>query len=169
MKLLIRISLILIIVLLNISCDQISKNLVRENISNYDNISVIADNFILTKVENTGAFLSFGNNFTPIFKIIFLQFLPVTALLFLLGMVIYKSKLPHLVTTGFCFVIGGGIGNIFDRIVHGSVTDFMYIEFGFLRTGIFNMADLSVVVGTLLVFATMIINNRKHKIIETIL
>ena len=52
---------------------------------------------------------------------------------------------------GLSFIIGGGIGNIYDRIVHHSVTDFMFLEYGSLHTGIFNMADVSVVVGTILI------------------
>jgi len=52
---------------------------------------------------------------------------------------------------GFCFVIGGGIGNLFDRIVHGSVTDFLHVDFGFFQTGIFNMADLSIMMGIFIV------------------
>ena len=48
-------------------------------------------------------------------------------------------------------IIGGGIGNIYDRILYSSVTDFLYLEFGKLHTGIFNMADVSVVIGVLLI------------------
>ena len=45
------------------------------------------------------------------------------------------------------FIIGGGIGNIYDRFVYGSVTDFFHIDFVIFQTGIFNMADVSVMVG----------------------
>jgi signal peptidase II len=44
-------------------------------------------------------------------------------------------------------VVGGGIGNIYDRIAHGSVTDFMHLRFGALQTGIFNVADVSIMIG----------------------
>ena len=56
--------------------------------------------------------------------------------------------------------IAGGIGNIYDRIIYGSVTDFMYINLGFTKTGIFNAADASVFIGTLLIFLELIIFNR---------
>ena len=53
---------------------------------------------------------------------------------------------------GFSLIIGGGIGNIFDRIVYGSVTDFFYLDFwGIFQTGIFNIADLSVTTGMILI------------------
>ena len=53
---------------------------------------------------------------------------------------------------GLCFVIGGGVGNLLDRIVYGSVTDFLYLKFGIFQTGIFNMADVSIMTGMFLVF-----------------
>ena len=57
---------------------------------------------------------------------------------------------PVISAVALSFAIGGGIGNIYDRIIHGSVTDFMHIDFGFFETGIFNMADVSIMVGMLL-------------------
>ena len=56
----------------------------------------------------------------------------------------------------FAFVIGGGIGNLIDRIAYGSVTDFLLIKLGMFKTGIFNMADMSVTTGVLiLLFLTI--------------
>jgi len=52
---------------------------------------------------------------------------------------------------GMCFLIGGGIGNIADRMIYGSVTDFLHLTFGALQTGIFNMADVSIMMGILLI------------------
>ena len=54
---------------------------------------------------------------------------------------------------GFAFVIGGGIGNLIDRIFYGSVTDFFQIRLGIFRTGIFNMADVAVTLGVILILA----------------
>ncbi len=52
------------------------------------------------------------------------------------------------VNANWCmFLIGGGIGNIYDRIVYGSVTDFLHMDFVLFRTGIFNLADVSIMVG----------------------
>ena len=56
------------------------------------------------------------------------------------------------------FIIGGGIGNIYDRILYNSVTDFMYFELGSFHTGIFNMADVSVVVGGFLILLNSILS-----------
>ena len=52
----------------------------------------------------------------------------------------------------YMMIIGGSLGNIFDRIVYGSVTDFLYLNFGgIFKTGIFNIADLSVTCGMILI------------------
>ena len=53
-------------------------------------------------------------------------------------------------TIGLCSVAGGGIGNIFDRVMYGSVTDFLYVRVGIFQTGIFNFADVSITAGVLL-------------------
>lgn len=142
---------ILVLVLLNIGCDQLSKDIVRKNVAPMDYIQVVRENLILTNVENTGAMLGFGQNLSPIPKLIFLQILPVSVLLILLFRVLQKSNLNKWLIIAFAFVIGGGIGNLIDRIVHGSVTDFFQIKIGILQTGIFNMADVSVTIGVLLI------------------
>ncbi len=142
---------VILLVFLNIGCDQISKDIVRKNVSPNDYIQVVNDNFILTNVENTGAMLGFGQNLSPILKIIFLQALPVLVLMILLFRILQKTDLNRWLIIAFAFVIGGGIGNLIDRIAYGSVTDFFQIKLGFLKTGIFNMADVSVTTGVLLI------------------
>ena len=146
-----RVVLVMVLVISNISCDQISKKVVRSKIEAREVINVVDDHFILTKVENGGAALSMGEHLPPTVKIIVLQVLPLIVLIFLLGLTIFKAKLSRLTIIGMAFIIGGGIGNIYDRILYGSVTDFMFIKFEFFQTGIFNMADVSVVIGLLFV------------------
>ncbi|RKN81466.1 signal peptidase II [Ulvibacterium marinum] len=152
---------ILVLVLLNIGCDQLSKDIVRKNVAPMDYIQVVRENLILTNVENTGAMLGFGQNLSPIPKLIFLQILPVSVLLILLFRVLQKSNLNKWLIIAFAFVIGGGIGNLIDRIVYGSVTDFFQIKIGILRTGIFNMADVSVTIGVLLILFLSIGNKKR--------
>ena len=60
---------------------------------------------------------------------------------------------------GLCFVIGGGVGNLLDRILYGSVTDFLYLKFGIFQTGIFNMADVSIMTGMFLIFLQFFFRN----------
>ncbi len=142
--------IIILLVLLNIGCDQISKKIVRKNVDDTAYIEVIDNHFVLTKVENTGAMLGFGQHLSPTLKIIFLQAIPVIVLMILLFRMLRKSDMDKWLILAFACIIGGGIGNLIDRIAHGSVTDFFLIKLGFLKTGIFNMADVSVTTGVLL-------------------
>ena len=72
------------------------------------------------------------------------------------------KKLDNLSLVGFSLIIGGGIANIFDRIVYGSVTDFLYINLGFFKTGIFNIADLSVTTGMILILIDIDYHSIQH-------
>lgn len=150
---------ILTLVFLNVGCDQVSKKIARNNISPNERIEVLNDNLILMNVENTGVAFSLGSSFNPVIKLIAFQILPAIVLLILLGASLIKSKYPRAVIIGFSFIIGGGIGNIYDRILYGSVTDFMYIDLGFFNTQIFNMADVSVVIGSLIVLSSSLFNS----------
>ncbi len=141
---------IILLVLLNIGCDQLSKQLVRKNVDREEYIQVIDGHFILTKVENTGAMLGWGQSLPPIPKIVFLQAIPIIVLLVLLFRILWKTNMDKWLILAFALVIGGGIGNLIDRIAHGSVTDFFIIKLGLFKTGIFNMADVSVTTGVLL-------------------
>ena len=81
----------------------------------------------------------------------------------LVGITVYTyldKSLDKTSIIGFSLIIGGGIGNIFDRIVYGSVTDFLYLNFEFFKTGIFNIADLSVTIGMILIFISSF--KKKH-------
>ena len=162
-RIILRTFIITCIVLLNASCDQISKDIVRKKMEFDQVIYVIKDNFILTKVENTGAALSLGENLNPQLKLLLLQILPLIVLAFLFRMLLIKNNYTTTTIIGFCFIIGGGIGNVYDRILYGSVTDFMHLQAGLFKTGIFNMADVSVVIGVLLILLDTLISYQQKK------
>lgn len=147
----IRIIAILSIVFVNIGCDQVSKKIVRDKISLNETVSYFNDHLTITKVENSGAFLSLGNHLSASPKNILLALLPLVVLAFGLYYLIAKPGLPRTTIFGLCCIVGGGIGNIFDRLVYGSVTDFLYVHFDFFHTGIFNLADVSIMTGTLII------------------
>jgi signal peptidase II len=143
----VRLMLIVVLLVVNVSCDQISKNIVRERISEYERISVFKNYFTLTKTENSGAFLSAGDSLPEPWKSILLTFLPVAVLTVGLIFLFVRRELPGWTQLGICLMIGGGIGNIYDRTMYGSVTDFMHIDLGLFQTGIFNVADVSIMTG----------------------
>jgi signal peptidase II len=143
--------LILAIVIVNIGCDQVSKKIVRQNVRPYETIHLFNNHVTLTRVENSGAFLSAGDALPKTTKNVLLSILPVIALILGSIFIFTKQNMPISMLAGFCFVIGGGIGNVFDRIAYGSVTDFLHIHFGFFQTGIFNLADMSIMLGTAII------------------
>ncbi|NNL81922.1 MAG: signal peptidase II [Winogradskyella sp.] len=143
--------IIVSVIVLNIALDQISKIIVRSTIAYREVIEIIGDKFILTNVENTGAFLGMGSELSTTMKTIFLLILPVVVLGYVVYYIIKTKSLNKLSLIAFCCIVGGGIANVFDRIVYGSVTDFLFIDLGgVFRTGIFNIADLSVTTGMLI-------------------
>ncbi|UFH53351.1 signal peptidase II [Spirosoma sp. KNUC1025] len=142
-----RIVLILLTVSVNIGCDQVSKTIIREKIAYGGSISLLNSHLTITKIENSGAFLSLGDSWPPLVKNALLLILPILAIMLGFAYVLLRLHTPRLFVAGACFIIGGGIGNLIDRIAYGSVTDFLHISYGIFQTGIFNMADVSVMVG----------------------
>ena len=141
-----------ILITVSIVLDQLSKALIRENIDQYSEIKLIGEYFILTNVENSGAFLGMGSDFSPFIKTIFLLILPIIVLICIMIYVYRDKEIDKISLIGFCFIIGGGIANIYDRIIYGSVTDFLFIDLGgIFKTCIFNIADLSVTTGMIMI------------------
>ena len=154
--------LLLLIVALNVGCDQVSKIIVRQKVDYNENISLIKNHLTLTKVENTGAFLSMGDELPEIVRFTLLSLMPIVVLGFGFYYLFTNPTLPVGIQLGICFLIGGGIGNIYDRLKFGSVTDFLHIDFGIFRTGVFNFADVSIMIG----IGILLIQSFKKKIIE---
>ncbi|MCF2490963.1 signal peptidase II [Dyadobacter sp. CY347] len=141
-----------LILLSNFGCDQISKDVIRKNVGFYETISVVENIVTITYVENTGAFLSIGAGLPHTLKVILLSVIPLIVLFFGVAYILLKRNLTLMSALALSFAIGGGIGNIYDRLIHGSVTDFLHINLGFFQTGIFNMADVSIMMGMFIFF-----------------
>jgi signal peptidase II len=139
--------LILILLVATIGCDQISKIIVRHEIAGGSRISVIGDLVTMTKVENTGAFLSLGNNIPRFLYWILMIILPLVVMGYGLYYLLTEKKLSIPASIGISLIVGGGIGNLIDRIIYGSVTDFLYFDFIIFHTGIVNLADISITAG----------------------
>ncbi len=146
----------IIVIVLNVSCDQITKSVVRSEVISGERIDLIKNHLILTKVENTGAFLSFGDHWIEPIKIFFLIALPIVFLIIGLYFMIKWSNRNIWLILSIGFVVGGGIGNMIDRVLYQSVTDFLHIRMGPIQSGIFNMADVSIIfgMGILLIYLT---------------
>jgi signal peptidase II len=156
---------IVILIVFNIVIDQISKFWVRANFEYREVKSLIGDKFIMQYVENKGAFLGMGSDMNPTLKLIFLLALPTVVLGYVIYYIIKTKELDRLSLIAFCCIIGGGIANVFDRIIYGQVTDFFFINLGgVFKTGIFNIADLSVTTGMVMLLFSGLFSKKKKEI-----
>ena len=159
---------ILLVIVFTITIDQVSKVIVRAQITERtatnpgEQIALIKDYFILMNVRNEGAFLGMGSELNDSLRIILLLVLPILVLALVLHYLFKDRSLDNWSVFAFSSIIGGGISNVFDRIAFGSVTDFLYIKLtDLLRTGVFNLADLSVTIGMIILLFSSIKNRKK--------
>ena len=134
---------ILFVSVLLVFADQISKILIRINMSLYESIPVITNFFNLTYVTNCG--MAFGIIFPfciYIFSTISLIF---TIFLFWYLWTIKEDGI--VIRTGVALIIAGAVGNLIDRIFLGSVVDFLDFMIGNYHWYVFNFADSYVTVG----------------------
>ena len=159
-----RSTFIVLLIIFNIALDQITKVLTRLYVTPGSESSIIGDIFTLHNVENSGAFLGMGSDLNPSLRIIFLLILPILVLGYVTIHIIKNKELDRLSLIGFCCIVGGGIANVYDRIMYGSVTDFFHIDLGgVFKTGIFNVADMSVTFGMIVLVYTWFLSSRKKQ------
>lgn len=159
-----RTAYIVILIIVNIALDQISKVIVRQSVIPHSQSEIIGDYFTLHNVENTGAFLGMGSDLNPTLKLILLLLLPVLVLGWVVRHIIIETNIDKMSLIGFCCIVGGGIANVFDRFMYGSVTDFLHIDLGgVFRTGIFNIADLSVTTGMIMILLASFLYREQQK------
>jgi signal peptidase II len=103
--------------------------------------------------ENTGGMLSLGSDLSPFARTAIFT-AGAAALLAALAAAAIRFRWRGLQLAGMCLLFAGGASNILDRIFRGSVVDFVSIGIGnFLRTGIFNVADVAIFAGVILMWA----------------
>ena len=142
---------LIILILFNIGIDQYSKKIVREEIIPGSQTEILGKLLQLMNVENSGAFLGMGSESNPTVKLIFLLILPIVVILSVLYYLFTSKSVDRLTNVGLSCIVGGGLANLYDRFLYGSVTDFLFMDFGIAKTGIFNLADLSVTTGMILI------------------
>lgn len=158
---------ITLLIIFNIAIDQISKVIVRNTLTFREEINVIGEYFQLIWVENKGAFLGMGSDMNPTLRLIFLLILPTVVLGYVIYYIVKTKELDRLSLIAFCCIIGGGIANVFDRIVFGQVTDFFFIDLGgVFKTGIFNVADLSVTTGMIMLLFSGVFKKKGNEVLE---
>jgi signal peptidase II len=135
-----------------IGCDRVTKNIAKEQLKDKPPVSYFHDKVRLMFVENTGAFLSMGADWPKAKSFWLLTILP---MLFLAGLMIVTMRKANQLSifemTAFILVFSGGFANLMDRILFDRhVADFINLGIGNFRTGIFNVADVYVTGGVLM-------------------
>ena len=150
-----------------VALDQVTKIMVRVYMP-HESFSVLGEFFYLTHVENPGA--AFGMGFgSEVFNRIFFSVVSILILVLILFMLKQSKSLWERLS--FSLIIGGAIGNLLDRLIYGSVTDFFDFDFftinlfGFSmeRWPVFNIADSSIVVAVTLLLIYIIFFEHRNK------
>ena len=138
-----------------VGIDQATKIVVRAEISVGVSYSWLHDTVRLTHAENSGAFLSLGGQLPEsVRRTLFSTVALLVSLVALIAALLMRDISRNQVI-GLTLISAGGFANWIDRVTNdGHVTDFMNVGIGWLRTGIFNVADMALMVGIgLFIFA----------------
>jgi signal peptidase II len=148
-----RLALTGLLLLSCVGCDQAAKVLARDALAERPPVSLLHGIVRLQYVENPGAFLSLGAGLPD--RVRFLVFVLGTGAILAAGLAfaVRSKRLNRWQKAAVLLAVGGGIGNLIDRIAHGAVVDFVSLGIGPLRTGIFNLADVAITAGLVLLLA----------------
>jgi signal peptidase II len=137
----------LLIVVVVVVLDRWTKHLVALRIRLYANIQVIPGFFRLTHTENTGAAFSLFADSTAPWKTGLLIGFSVIALI-VVSALLWKNHHTHIATgVGLSLIMGGALGNLWDRLARGRVVDFLLVYVKQYQWPVFNLADSAIVVG----------------------
>lgn len=148
----------IILVAILIALDQVSKYIIDKNFFEGDTLGVITDFFHITYVKNRGiAFGMFQGK---------LDIISVATVIAIIAIIYYlykdRNKMPILEKIGFNFILAGAIGNMIDRVARGFVIDM--IDFRGIWAFVFNLADVWINIGVLLILLEYFFDNKKKKI-----
>ncbi len=147
---------ILLVSVLLIGCDRLTKNLARTHLKGQAPKEYLQQKVQLLYVENTGAFLSLGADWSDTSSFWLLTILPFGVMIgFAWYILRNKNSMTAVQLFAWLLVFSGGLGNLIDRLLYDRhVADFMYLEWGSLHTGVFNVADIYVTTGAVLILTS---------------
>ena len=129
-----------------IGCDRVTKHIAASALSEGPARSFLAGTLRLEYAENTGAFLGLGADWPPAVRTAVFA-AGNAVLLAVLTALALRERWPRVALLGMALFVAGGASNLLDRITSGMVIDFMNVGVGPLRTGIFNVADMAIMLG----------------------
>ena len=146
----------ILIIVLCIAADQLTKICAAANLKDISTLPIIENIFHFTYVENRGAAFGMLADHRWVFMI--LSVVGIAAIFVYLTVTKPKSWWMRL---ALCFIVGGGVGNMIDRIARGYVIDF--IDCRFINFYVFNVADSFVCVGCAMFIIAVIIDDVREK------
>ena len=141
-----RLLLIALVVASTIGCDRVTKHMATALLADKPTQSFLADSLRLEYATNAGGFLSLGAGLSPAVRASVFT-LATGAFIVLLAIGLVRSRSSFWRSLGIALVLAGGISNWIDRARSGVVVDFLNVGVGWLRTGIFNVADVAIMLG----------------------
>jgi signal peptidase II len=132
-----------IIAISAIALDQLTKLLIINTVDLGSRVTVINNFFYIAHIKNRGAAWGILQNGRIIF-------IALTIIVVLVLIVLINRSSSRFFKTILSLIIGGALGNFTDRVLSGEVTDFLSFKFGSYEFPIFNVSDIIVVVGTIL-------------------
>jgi signal peptidase II len=135
-------------------CDQATKRLAEFALKDTHPVSFLGNTFRLEYTENPGAFLGMGGTLPDWQRWALLTLVSSGILVALTAFVCLKRDMRLLDIAGYALILAGGMSNMIDRILAGVVVDFLNVGIGTLRTGIFNVADMAIMLGLFVVIGS---------------
>ena len=138
------------LILTTVGCDRVTKHLALTHLAGEPGQSYLSGTVRLEFAENSGAFLSLGTHLPEALRtVLFVG--GVGLLLIGVAVVAIRQRWQGALFCGAALLWAGGVSNLIDRVMRGSVVDFMNFGVGSLRTGIFNVADVAIMTGAALI------------------
>lgn len=142
--------LLVVAVLGTIGCDRVTKHVATTTLAGQPSRSYLGGTVWLGYAENRGGFLSLGANLPSSLRTVI--FTGATGLMLVVITALgFRHRWRGWHAVGLALFVSGGASNWIDRVVRGSVVDFMHVGVGPVRTGVFNVADVAIMVGAIIV------------------
>jgi signal peptidase II len=132
--------------------DRFTKIYIRHHFNSFDAVEVLPGWFRLVHTENPGAAFGMLAEGNPILRSIVLVGVSGAVLLFVIATLLKPSNGASgwAMRIGLGFILGGAVGNLYDRVAIGTVTDFLEVYHGSWSFPAFNAADSAITVGAVL-------------------
>jgi signal peptidase II len=141
--------------------DRLTKLFVARHVALYlGHVQVIPNFFSITHVENTGAAFSLFADWSPGVRVPLLVGFSTAAMIVVCYLLWNSAKRFTFTGLAFAFILGGAIGNLYDRVLYGHVTDFLHFYIGPHAWPDFNLADSAIVTGATLLILDLVFGSK---------